>query len=357
MRDDADITLKETTTANGSPRRIARFDGVEMSLYPRPIELRMPVDMAVFDALYFSFWRRDLWPGQDAGNETGWECAQRHSDVQLNLWTLFGEFCHASGGKHCGRVAIALDDRNAVEPDQFYFQGPRGECMIERDYFQGVPRLVAEILSPATRALDRGPRMDVYRRVGVPHLWLLDPETEMVEEYALTGREYARTGRHGPGENFRPAHLPERSVAVDALFDTQEKRHGWTRDPDELEPPPAWLIAPRTPVGLEVLFFFGHPEKRYEIWDNRAACLLAFGSPEEAELRFGHFLEDICRWEQVSSGRPSPIEPGLEIAEAGRFQLTRRGSLVRLDVAVDGRKYRELLHVWARHDAWDWGGD
>ncbi len=123
-----------------------------MSLYPRPIELRMPMEMDVFEALYFSFWRRDLWPGQDPRKETGWESPQRHSDVQLNLWKLFGEFCETSAGMHCGRVAIALDDRNAVEPDQFYFHGRPDEWMIKKDYFHGVPRLIAEVLSPATRA-------------------------------------------------------------------------------------------------------------------------------------------------------------------------------------------------------------
>jgi len=118
-----------------------------------------------------------------------------------------------------------------------------------------------------------------------------------------------------------------------------------------------WLLSPDQRVGLEVLFFLGHLERRYEIWDNRAPCLLAFGSPEEAALRFGHFLDDICRWEQASLPKPCPIEPGVEVAEVGRFRLTRRERHVRLDVAVDTRKYRELLRVWTRRDAWDWGGD
>jgi hypothetical protein len=262
-----------------------------------------------------------------------------------------------SGGLHSGRVAIALNDRNAVEPDHYYFQAHRDECMIEDDYFQGVPQLIAEVFSPATRALDRGPRMEVYRQAGVPRLWLVDPETETVEEYALAGRSYSRTGRHGPGESFRPALFPEESIAVDALFDTQEKRNGPFWDLTDREPVPPWLMPQEQRLGLEVLFFFGHPERRYEIWDNRAPCLLAFGSPEEAELRFGRFLEEICRWEQASLPRPSPIEPGVVVAEAGRFRLTRRGRHVRLDVAVDARKYRELLRVWSQRAAWDWGGD
>ncbi len=332
----AESIVEESTTADGSPKRSVRFDSVEMTLYPRPIELQMPVTMAVFDALYHSFWRRDLWPGQDPAIAAGWECSQEHSDVQLNLWRLFREFRRVNGGQSCGRSAIALNDRCVVEPDQYYFEGPLDECTIEGCYFRGVPLLIAEVLSPATRALDRGPRMDVYRQAGVPHLWLLDPVTQTVNVYALDGRVYNQTGRHGIGEHFRPAPFPEQSVEVDALFDTQAKSKGFRLYPDELEPLPSWLVPSDRRIGLEVLFFFGHPEKRYEIWNNRAPCLLAFGSPEEAALRFGHFLEDICRWEQSTSPRPRPIEPGVEIAEVGRFQLGQRANLIRLDVAVDG---------------------
>jgi Uma2 family endonuclease len=352
-------TVGESLTADGSPRRILQCDGIEMSLYPRPIELRLPMDMDVFEAMYGSFWRRDLWPGQDSGKETGWESAQRHSDVQLNLWKLFGEICHVHGGQHCGRSAIALNDRCAVEPDHYYYQAEHDECTIEGNYFKGVPQLIAEVLSPATRAIDRGPRMEVYRQAGVSHLWLLDPEVETVEEYALSGREFNATGRHGRGGSFRPALFSTQLVAVDSLFDTQQKRHPewWGSAEDEPDPVPIWLVPRDKRVGLEVLFFLGHPEKRYEIWNNRAPCLLAFGSPQEAELRFGHFLEEICRWEQTTIRKPSPIEAGVEIAEVGRFQLTRRVRHVGLDVAIDARKYRELLRIWGRDEVWDWGGD
>jgi len=111
-RDGVEAAVRETTTADGSPKRVVRFDGVEMSLYPCPIELRMPMDGRVFDALYHSFWRRDLWPGQDPGSETGWECPQRHFDVQHNLWKLLGEFCRVAGG---GSTAVACRSSSTTE--------------------------------------------------------------------------------------------------------------------------------------------------------------------------------------------------------------------------------------------------
>ena len=129
LRDGAPATVRETPTAGGSTKRVRAVRRIELSLYPRPIDLRMPMSMEVFETLHRSFWRRDLWPGQAAGKDTGFEWSQTHYDLQLNLWKLFREFCREFGGVHCGRVAIALDDRNAVEPDQHYFQVPRAECM------------------------------------------------------------------------------------------------------------------------------------------------------------------------------------------------------------------------------------
>src|SRR5205085_3602234 len=96
-------------------------------------------------------WRCELWRGQPPGREEGWEDAQRHHDVQLNLWVLFGELCERHGGQHGGRVDVVLSDTAVVAPDQCYFRKSKDECLIEGGYFGGTPDLVAEVLSPASR--------------------------------------------------------------------------------------------------------------------------------------------------------------------------------------------------------------
>ncbi len=329
--------------------------GFMLELFPLPVDLHVPLDGEAFRAFYGSFWRRDLWSGQPPGRETGWEWFQRHHDVRLNLWTLFGAACERYGGMHSGQVDIALSDTAAVSPDQYYFRSGPEECTIEGDYFRGVPDLVAEVLSPATRAIDRGPRKDLYRRAGVPHLWLLDPELETIEVYELAGTDYRLTTTIGSGEEFRPRLFPDTTVSVDDLFDTQWKRNRDRFSTEEPDPVPEWLVSPETRLGLEYLLLLGHPERRREIWNNRTPCVLSFGSPTEARARFGHFVEEASRWEAVAAPRPASLGPDDEQAEVGRFRLTRRGRRVSLDVAVDARKYRELLHVWTRNEAWDWG--
>jgi hypothetical protein len=333
-----------------------------LDLHPRPIHLEIPFQTDAFLKIHESFWRRDLWPGQPAGWETGWEGPQESSDIALNLWQLFGEISQRHGGVQSGRVAIAITDRDAVEPDQYYFQADRQECTIDGDYFHGAPHIVAQVLASATRWLDRGPRRQVFRRAGVSQLWLLEPLFEQVELYELTGLDYRLVATYGASDTFSVPGFPDTIVNVAELFETQRKRHqrhygktGGDETPKEPEPIPNWLISPDTRLGLAYLMVLGHPKRRFEIWNNRAPCMLAFGSDEEARTRFGHFLEDTCRWEQVPLAMPMALAPDTDVAEVGRFRLTRRGRIVHLDVAVDARKYRELLEVSARRESWDWG--
>ena len=122
-----------------------------------------------------------------------------------------------------------------------------------------------------------------------------------------------------------------------------------------LQPIPEFLIAEEKRLGLEHFLVLGHPERRHEIWDNRSPCVLPFGSEKEARKRFQELLEDACRWEGLPAVKPAPLDPDGEAAEVGRFRILRRGRRVHLEVTVDAKKYRDLLHVWTQHEAWDWG--
>jgi Uma2 family endonuclease len=52
------------------------------------------------------------------------------------------------------------------------------------------PDWACEVLSPSTARLDRGDKLEVYRREGVGHVWLVDPAIHTVEELRLDGPTY-----------------------------------------------------------------------------------------------------------------------------------------------------------------------
>jgi hypothetical protein len=251
---------------------------------------------------------------------------------------------------------VVLSDTAAVAPDHYYFREDRADCLIDGEYFCGAPDLITEVLSPASRAIDRGPRQELYRRSGVTHFWLLDPETETVETCELVDRVYQLTGTYRAGERFEPVLFPGEAVAVEDLFKTQSKRNHWPPAAHTPAPIPEWIITPDARLGLEYFFLLGHPEHRWEIWGNRGPSVLAFGSPAEASTRLRHFLREACQWEGLDGAKPTSLGPDTEQAEVGRFKFTRAGRHIHLDVAVDARKYRELVTVWHKKDTWDWGG-
>jgi hypothetical protein len=278
-------------------------------------------------------------------------------DVRMNLWKLFSELRGRHGGKHSSRVDIAISDTASVAPDAFYYRKGRNNIMIEDDYFCAAPDLIAEVLFAPSRALDRGPRLEVYRRAGVPHVWLLEPALETIELYKLHSR-YELAGRFGPGGSFTNELFPGERISVDDLFETQSKRwpaaEGEEAKPDAI---PQWILPPEMTIGLEYFFHLGHPERRWEAWGNKARSVLAFGSATEAHARFDHFLTEACRWEAAPRPKVGFVAADAEQSEVGRFQLSRQGRLVFLDVAIDGKRYRDLLTIWANSDVWDWGED
>jgi Uma2 family endonuclease len=331
----------------------AQIGASKLALYPLPIEsyTRLTVYRDVFEDELL--WRRDLWPGQPHGLPDGWEPG--HWDIRSHLHFLLSDAAGQLGGCHGFASDLVLNETSVVAPDAWYMSAGSRKELHERGYGVGVPDLIAEVLSPSARAADRGPRMELYRAAGVPRLWLVEPPLKCIELYELVAGRYRMVGMYRDGDDFEAFPGIRASVA--------EILHGrWTRLPEpdrikELEPVPEWFTPPDQHLGLENMLLMGHPERRYEIWNNRAPCVQCYGCEEEARLRLAQFLEDACHWEGLPVRTPEPRGADEEVGEAGKFSFTRRGRLIYLDVAVDARLFRELLVNYHRSELWDWGED
>jgi Uma2 family endonuclease len=68
-----------------------------------------------------------------------------------------------------------------VVPDLAAWRRERMPAIPNHAYFTLAPDWIAEVLSPSTRKLDRGAKLDIYARAGVGHAWLVDPIEHTVE--------------------------------------------------------------------------------------------------------------------------------------------------------------------------------
>jgi len=76
-----------------------------------------------------------------------------------------------------------------------------------------VPDLVVEVLSPATRANDVGPKRRQYLDAGVRELWLVDPAARSVTVVRQSG-----DSRLGDSDELTSPLLPGLAIAVSDLF-------------------------------------------------------------------------------------------------------------------------------------------
>ncbi len=89
---------------------------------------------------------------------------------------------------------------DVVEPDLLYLSNERAAQVITAKHARGVPELVVEIASPATRKRDETVKRRLYERAGVSEYWVVDPEIDVIRVYR---RERDQFGR--PAEMSREA--------------------------------------------------------------------------------------------------------------------------------------------------------
>ena len=85
---------------------------------------------------------------------------------------------------------------DVLVPDVAGWRRERLPSLPQDAYLTLAPDWVCEVLSPSTESIDRGKKLRIYAREGVPHAWLLDPLARSLEVLALESGRLTTTGRH-----------------------------------------------------------------------------------------------------------------------------------------------------------------
>jgi Uma2 family endonuclease len=143
----------------------------------------------------------------------------RHQDVSRNLGRILDGYvrAHRLGKVYYAPIDVVLSRSTVVQPDLIFISGDRLD-IVGRHNVAGAPDLVVEILSPATAEYDRTVKPQVYARYGVPHLWLLDPDDQVLEAYELVGGAYVLKERLSQGI-FRPSLFPGLEIRLDEVWE------------------------------------------------------------------------------------------------------------------------------------------
>jgi Uma2 family endonuclease len=133
--------------------------------------------------------------------------ARRHTAAQSRIGgVLTPPFDFGSGGP--GGWVFASEPElhlgpHVVVPDIAGWRTEKITGASDGAYFDEVPDWVCEILSPATRTNDLGPKRRIYGNYGVQFMWFVDPPTQTLEVFQLQGKDWLLLNTFVGGDSVR----------------------------------------------------------------------------------------------------------------------------------------------------------
>ena len=134
----------------------------------------------------------------------------RHQLVVLEVATMLADYGRRSGGLAVTAPCdIVFDEYDVVQPDVVYFRAERTHRVSLDAVTRVAPDVAVEVLSPSTASVDRGRKMRMFARYGVPEYWIVDPVRLEIEIHALEDGGYRRAQTATGGDTVRSVLLPD----------------------------------------------------------------------------------------------------------------------------------------------------
>ena len=112
-----------------------------------------------------------------------------------------------------------FDEFDVVQPDIVFFRAERRHLVQPDAVTRHAPDIVVEVLSPSTASTDRGRKMRLFARYGVPEYWIADPLARQIEVHALEGGVYRETQVASGDETVRSVLLPDLTFEAARVFE------------------------------------------------------------------------------------------------------------------------------------------
>lgn len=118
------------------------------------------------------------------------------------------------GSVFCAPMDVIMPGCAPVEPDLLFLL-PEQLGQIQKNFIDGAPHLIVEILSPSTARTDRVKKARIYAANSVQYYLLADPDAQTLEVLHLDGSHYQVVASLEPGDTWE---FLGASLDIRALF-------------------------------------------------------------------------------------------------------------------------------------------
>lgn len=142
-----------------------------------------------------------------------------HQQVSGNLVFHLHSFVNETkaGEVYSAPLDVILEEGiNRVQPDILFIRQDRRHII--KDFVEGPPDLVIEIISPASLDLDAIEKKEIYQQFGVPEYWIVAPRLNVIMVFSLEAGTY-KLDNHAAGSGIVTSRvLPGFSVDLESVF-------------------------------------------------------------------------------------------------------------------------------------------
>ena len=142
-----------------------------------------------------------------------------HQIAAGEICSVLNDYRRRSGG--CAVTApfdIVFDEYDVVQPDVVFFRAERLHLLDPEVVTRAAPDIAVEVLSPSTASVDRGRKMEMFARYGVPEYWIVDPVRLAIEVHAFENGAYRCAQVATGGDTVRSVLLPDLTFTAAGIF-------------------------------------------------------------------------------------------------------------------------------------------
>ena len=143
----------------------------------------------------------------------------KHQLILRNLFRILDKFIVE---KNIGQLFFApcdviFSNINVMQPDILFISNENSKILTALN-IKGAPDLIVEILSPSTIENDRIYKKLVYEKFGVKEYWIVDPQEEMIEVWALQDDGFQLFRKAKKDQQFKSRLLEDLELDLSLVF-------------------------------------------------------------------------------------------------------------------------------------------
>jgi Uma2 family endonuclease len=145
--------------------------------------------------------------------------AMKHQSISKKIFKILDDFITKNnlGEVWYAPCDVIFSNINIMQPDIFYISNENHEILTALN-IKGAPDLIIEIISPSTIENDRIYKKLVYEKFGVKEYWIVDPQEEMIEVWALQDDRFQLFQKVGKDQKFRSNLLEALELDLSLIF-------------------------------------------------------------------------------------------------------------------------------------------